>query len=100
VIRPFCQAVGNILKANGIEPAPQRKRNTSRKTFLKAHWDVLGAIDFTNVAECSFRLFDHTMGGRKVQGNRILFFGESGENAFQDGFVPACLESFAADATF
>jgi len=43
------QAVGNILRAHGIEPAPKRKRNTSWKTFLKAHWDVLGAIDFTTV---------------------------------------------------
>jgi transposase InsO family protein len=42
-------SVGNILKANGIEPAPERERKTSWKTFLKAHWDVLAAIDFTTV---------------------------------------------------
>jgi putative transposase len=41
--------VGNILRAHGIEPAPSRKRSTSWKTFLKAHWDVLSAIDFTTV---------------------------------------------------
>ena len=41
--------VGNILKANGIEPAPNRKRQTTWATFLKAHWDVLGAIDFTTI---------------------------------------------------
>ena len=41
--------VDNILKANGIEPAPERKRKTSWKTFLKAHWDVLAAVDFTTV---------------------------------------------------
>ena len=35
--------VGNNLKAHGIEPAPERKRQTTWKTFLKAHWDVLGA---------------------------------------------------------
>ena len=35
------QTVGNILKAHGIEPAPERKRNTSWKTFLMAHWDVV-----------------------------------------------------------
>ena len=40
---------GNILKAHGIEPAPDRKRQTTWKTFLKAHWDVLAAIDFTTV---------------------------------------------------
>lgn len=41
------QTVGNILKDNGIEPAPDRKRATSWGTFLKAHWDSLAAIDFT-----------------------------------------------------
>ena len=41
--------VGNILKAHGIEPVPDRKRQTTWKTFLKAHWDVLAAIDFTTV---------------------------------------------------
>jgi putative transposase len=46
------QTVGNILKENGIEPAPERKRQTSASTwatFLKSHWDVLGALDFTTV---------------------------------------------------
>jgi transposase InsO family protein len=43
------QTVGNILKEHGIEPAPQRKRQTSWSTFLKAHWDVLGSIDFTTI---------------------------------------------------
>ncbi len=41
--------VGNILRDNGIEPAPERKRQTTWKAFLKAHWDVLGAIDFTTI---------------------------------------------------
>ena len=41
--------VGNILRANGIEPAPERKRQTTWKTFLRAHWEVLGAIDFTTI---------------------------------------------------
>ena len=43
------QTVGNILKEHGIEPAPERKRQTTWKTFLKAHWDCLAAIDFTTV---------------------------------------------------
>src|SRR5207249_2718476 len=42
-------SVANILKEHGIEPAPQRKRQTTCHTFLKAHWDVLAAIDFTTV---------------------------------------------------
>ena len=43
------QTVGNILKANGIEPAPQRTRTTAWATFLKAHWSQLSALDFTTV---------------------------------------------------
>jgi putative transposase len=41
--------IGNILKARGIEPAPDRKRTGSWETFLKAHWDVMASIDFTTV---------------------------------------------------
>jgi putative transposase len=41
--------VGNVLKEHGIEPAPERKRSTTWKTFIKAHWDVLAAIDFTTL---------------------------------------------------
>jgi putative transposase len=43
------QSVGNILNQHGIEPAPDRKRQTTWATFLKAHWDVLAAVDFTTV---------------------------------------------------
>lgn len=42
------QTVGNILKENGIEPAPDRKWTTTWEMFLKAHWDSLAAIDFTS----------------------------------------------------
>ncbi len=41
--------VGNILKKHGIEPAPDRQRQTTWQTFLQAHWDVLAAVDFTTV---------------------------------------------------
>jgi putative transposase len=43
------QTVGNVLKEHGIEPAPDRKRQTTWKTFIKSHWDVLAAIDFTTI---------------------------------------------------
>ena len=43
------QTVGNILREHGIEPAPERKRKSTWKSFLQAHWDVLAAIDFTTV---------------------------------------------------
>ena len=41
--------IGNILQQHGIEPAPDRKRETTRSTFIKSHWDVLAAIDFTTI---------------------------------------------------
>jgi transposase InsO family protein len=41
--------VAKILKAYGIEPAPERKRETTWKTFLSAHWDVLASVDFTTI---------------------------------------------------
>ena len=42
-------SVGNIPKANGIEPAPGSKQRTTWKTFVRVHWDVLAAIDFTTI---------------------------------------------------
>ena len=41
--------VRNILKAHGIESAPTRQHTGSWQTFLKSHWDVMAAIDFTTV---------------------------------------------------
>jgi putative transposase len=41
--------VGNILRQHGVDPVPERKRQTTWKAFLKVHWDVLGAIDFTTI---------------------------------------------------
>ena len=42
-------SVGTILKAHGLEPAPDRKRQSTWKVFLKSHFEVLSAIDFTTV---------------------------------------------------
>ena len=41
--------IANILKAHGIEPAPERKKSQSWSTFLKSHWDSILATDFTTV---------------------------------------------------
>ncbi len=41
--------VGNILKAHGIEPAPERESRTAWRTFLAAHWDSSAAADLTTV---------------------------------------------------
>src|SRR5919108_840429 len=40
------QTVGNILKRYGIPPAPERKKTTTWKEFLRMHMDVLVATDF------------------------------------------------------
>lgn len=41
--------VANVLKAHGLEPAPDRQRTPAWSTFLKAHWDSIFATDFTTV---------------------------------------------------
>src|SRR2546426_9354154 len=40
------QTVGNILKRHGLPPAPERKRTTTWKEFIRTHMDVLVATDF------------------------------------------------------
>src|ERR1700730_333969 len=44
-----------ILKAHGIEPAPERGTKTPWKTFLAAHWDGLAAADFFTVEVLTLR---------------------------------------------
>ena len=41
--------IANILKDNGIDPAPERGKRTTWSQFVKAHWDVLAAADFFTV---------------------------------------------------
>lgn len=41
--------IANVLRRNGIEPAPERSQRTTWSTFLKAHWEVLAASDFFSV---------------------------------------------------
>jgi putative transposase len=40
------QTVGNILKRRGLLPAPDRKKTTTWKEFIRSHMDVLVATDF------------------------------------------------------
>jgi transposase InsO family protein len=40
------QTVGNILKRHGIAPAPDRKKTTTWKEFIRTHMDMLVATDF------------------------------------------------------
>ncbi|MCA9039986.1 MAG: integrase core domain-containing protein [Planctomycetaceae bacterium] len=41
--------VRNVLKANGLEPSPDRPASMSWQTFLRAHWETIFAVDFTTV---------------------------------------------------
>ncbi len=41
--------VRRILKADGIEPAPQQLKHIPWGAFLKAHWGAIAAIDFFQV---------------------------------------------------
>jgi len=37
--------VANILAEAAIEPAPERKKTRTWKSFMKAHWDSLCGCD-------------------------------------------------------
>src|SRR5258708_30104459 len=45
--------IANILRENGIEPAPERDKHTSWSTFLQVHWECLAATDFFTVEVCT-----------------------------------------------
>jgi hypothetical protein len=47
--------IANVLKRNGIEPAPERSQRTTWSTFLKAHWKVFAASDFFSVEVWTMR---------------------------------------------
>jgi len=40
------QTVGNILKRRGIPPAPERRKTTTWREFIRTHMDMLWATDF------------------------------------------------------
>jgi transposase InsO family protein len=41
--------IANILKAHGLEPAPERNRKTTWKEFLLRRWEVLVAANFFTI---------------------------------------------------
>jgi putative transposase len=47
--------IANILRENGIEPAPERDKHTAWSTFLQAHWECLAATDFFTVEVCTIK---------------------------------------------
>jgi len=49
------ETVGNILRRNGIPPAPERKRSTTWTEFIRAHMAVLAGTDFFTVEVLTLR---------------------------------------------
>jgi hypothetical protein len=47
--------IANILRDNGIEPAPERDAHPRWSKFLKAHWECLAVTDFLSVEVCTMR---------------------------------------------
>src|SRR5687767_2989167 len=47
--------IANVLSEHGIDPAPERGKNTSWATFLKAHWESIAATDFFTVEVFTLR---------------------------------------------
>ncbi|MCY2995430.1 MAG: integrase core domain-containing protein [Planctomycetota bacterium] len=41
--------IANVLKQHGLEPAPERRRQSTWKEFLRDHWEHLAATDFFTV---------------------------------------------------
>ena len=46
--------IKRILSEHGIEPAPERGKRTPWRTFLKAHWGAIAAMDFLTVEAVTF----------------------------------------------
>jgi len=47
--------IANVLRNQGIDPAPERGKRTSWSTFLKAHRESAAATDFFTVEVCTVR---------------------------------------------
>ena len=70
--------VRNILKANGIEPSPERRKRTRWREFLRSNWSCLAAADCFTVEVWSCRglvtyyvLFVMDLATRRVHGTGI-----------------------------
>ena len=66
--------MGNILKRQGLPPAPERKTTTTWKAFIRTHMDVLVATDFFTAEVWTlgglvtyYVLFFIHLGSRKVE---------------------------------
>jgi transposase InsO family protein len=49
--------VANILKEHGLDGAHRRQEKSTRRIFLKSHWDCLAAMDFFTVEVLTWKGF-------------------------------------------
>jgi putative transposase len=49
------QTVGNVLRRHGVPPAPERKRTTTWRAFIRAHLALLAGTDFFTVEVLTLR---------------------------------------------
>jgi putative transposase len=99
------QTVGNILRRQGIAPAPERGRTTTWKEFIQSHAEVLAGTDFFTVEVLTWRglvtyyvLFFIEVASRRVSLGGITQHPESGwmqqvaRNATMEGigYLNAC----------
>lgn len=97
--------IADILRQAGLEPVPERERKTTWAEFLKAHWEVLGATDFSTLAVWTPRgllryhvLFVIRLSTRKVHIGGIVpgpdgeWMKRVGRNLIdcEDGFLRGC----------
>ena len=69
--------VGEILRVHGIEPAPERRKSTSWKTFISSHMECLGAMDFTTLEVWTTRglVTYHLLFVMKIRSREVHFAG-------------------------
>ena len=51
----LAERVGNVLRRQGIAPAPKRCQTTTWKEFIRAHMAVLAGVDFFTVEVLTWR---------------------------------------------
>src|SRR5215472_7187132 len=72
--------VANILKRNGIEPAPERSCKTTWKEFLAQHWEMIVAADFFTIEVWT---------AKGLQRFLVLFFIELSSRGVEIGGISA-----------
>jgi putative transposase len=50
------RTVGNVLRRDGIAPAPRRSQQTTWKDFIARHMAVMAGVDFFTVEVLTWRL--------------------------------------------